>query len=318
MTHESWAVSEEVLASFEAETGARVEFLKSGDAGLVVNQAILARERPLADVLFGVDNTLLSRALDADLFEPYASPLLEGIPDEFEHDPEHRVTPVDYGDVCLNYDKEAFEERDLAVPHTLEDLTRPEYAGLLAVQDPSTSSPGLAFMLATIARYGESGSRTWLDFWADLRRNDVEVLAGWEEAYYGSFSGGSGEGDRPLVVSYASSPPAEVVFADPQPTEAPTGVIEDGCFRQVEFAGVLRGTDDAPLAQEFIDFLLSRPFQEDLPLQMFVFPVDPEATLPEVFQRWAAVPTDPLSLDPAVIGRERERWIEEWTRTVLR
>lgn len=317
MTHDSFALSEEVLAAFETESGVSVRILTAGDAGQMLNQAILTKENPLADVLFGVDNTFLSRALDEDLFIAYASPGLEQVPDVFELDPQHRVTPIDYGDVCLNYDKAAFAAFGLDPPRSLEELAHPKYSGLLVVENPATSSPGLAFLLATVGRFGESGGYTWLDYWADLRGNYAFVTSGWEEAYYGSFSGGSGEGDRPIVVSYASSPPAEVYFSDPQPEEAPTGVVEDGCFRQIEFAGILRGTQAQGLAERLIDFMLSQPFQEDIPLNMFVFPVNQNSQLPEVFVRHTVIPSDPVTLSPDRIGANRDRWIEEWTAAVL-
>ncbi|HYI23563.1 MAG TPA: thiamine ABC transporter substrate-binding protein, partial [Candidatus Limnocylindrales bacterium] len=231
MTHDSFAVSDGILEAFEQEHGVEVEVLRGGDAGAVVNQAILTRDNPLADVLFGVDNTFLSRALEEDIFVPYEAEGLDSVPDELQLDPEHRVTPIDYGDVCLNYDRAALEGSN--PPDTLEDLSDSAFGGALVVENPATSSPGLAFMLATIVRFGEEGDDTWLDYWTGLRANHMLVTAGWEEAYYGSFSGGSGEGDRPIVVSYATSPVAEVVFADPQPAEAPTAVIDDSCFRQI-------------------------------------------------------------------------------------
>ena len=315
VTHDSFAASEEVLADFTDETGIRVEVVPLGDAGAMVNQAILTKGAPLGDVLFGVDNTLLSRALDEDLFVPYESPLLDAVDEAYLLDPEHRVTPVDHGEVCLNYDKAHFQESGLAPPDDLDDLVDPDYRGLTVVQNPATSSPGLAFLLATVDRYGEPGWREW---WAALRDNDVLVSAGWEDAYYGSFSGGSGEGDRPIVVSYASSPPAEVVFADPPVEESPIGVVTASCFRQVEAAGILAGTDHEEEARRVVDLLVSVPFQEDVPLQMFVFPVNREAALPEVFVEHAVVPEDPLSLPVEEIGANRDRWIDEWTETVLR
>ncbi len=317
MTHDSFAVSDDVLAEFEGEHGARVRVLRAGDAGSMVNQAILAREAPLADVLYGVDNAFLSRALEADIFTPYAPSLVETVPHELVLDPDFRATPIDYGDVCLNYDRSAFTS--LPPPSTLDDLADPAYRGMLVVQNPATSSPGLAFLLATVARFGEEGDYTWRDYWTDLRANDVLVSAGWEDAYYGSFSGGSGEGERPIVVSYATSPVAEVVFADPVPSEAPTGVLEDGCFRQVEFAGVLRGRPGAQrLAQALVDFMLDVRFQEDVPLNMFVFPANGQADVPPEFAEHAAAIDEPLTMDPAVIDAGRERWIEEWTDVVLR
>ena len=310
MTHDSFLVSEGVLEAFTAETGITVELLSGGDAGAVLNQAILTGDNPVADVLFGVDNTFLTRALDADLFVPYHSPALDGVPEELQLDPEHRVTPIDYGDVCVNYDVAALSAAGVAPPQTLDDLVDPAYQGMLAVQDPATSSPGLAFLLGTIATYGPDG---WQDWWEALDANDVLVTSGWEEAYNGAFTAASDTGDRPLVVSYASSPPAEVYFAEVPPVEAPTGSMTEGCFRQVEFAGILEGTDSEVAAQSLIDFMLSAAFQEDIPLNMFVFPAVEGTTLPDVFVEHAARVDAPLGLAPADIEANREAWIQEWT-----
>lgn len=317
MTHDSFAVSEDVIHEFESTHNVTVQFLKSGDAGETLNKAILARGNPLADVLYGVDNTFLSRALSEGVFEPYASPVLADIPDELELDPAHGALPVDYGDVCLNYDKAFFANENLPPPASLEDLLKPDYQNLLTVENPATSSPGLAFLLATIGHFGTEG---YLEFWAGLRANGVEVVDDWETAYYTSFSASSGQGPRPLVVSYASSPPAEVIFAEPRPAEAPTAsVIGDGaCFRQVEFVGILAGTANRALAEQWIDFMLSPRFQEDLPLQMFVFPANAAAQLPDEFTQWAQVPAQPATVSPADIAANREAWIEAWTQTVLR
>ncbi len=316
MTHDSFSVSEDVLAQFMDETGINVEVFRAGDGGEVLNQAILAKDDPLADVLFGVDNTFLSRALDNDIFVPYSSPALAAIPDSLELDPEHRALPVDYGDVCLNYDKAWFAANGLQPPQNLDDLVKPEYAGLTAVQNPATSTPGLAFLLATVATYGEEG---YLDFWQQLVDNDVQVTSGWEEAYYGSFTAAS-DGDRPIVVSYASSPPAEVIFAEEPLDEAPTAaVVSDGaCFRQVEFVGILRGTDHEDAAKVLVDFMLGKTFQEDVSLQMFVFPANETAVLPPEFVQYSAIPANPATLDPADIAANRQRWIEAWTTVVLR
>lgn len=320
VTYDSFSVSEDVLAAFTAETGITVEIVRVSDAGAMVNQAVLTRDNPLGDVLYGIDNTFLSRGLNGGIFEPYESPTLANIAEAFKLDADFNVTPVAYGDVCLNYDVSYFEENDLAIPTTLEALALPEYAGLLVVENPATSSPGLAFLMATIAHFADSKTMTWQEYWAALVENDVLVVEGWTEAYYGDFSGTNNEGTRPLVVSYASSPPAEVYFAEPAPETAPTAsVVADGmCFRQIEFAGILAGTPNRAAAEQFIDFLLSVEFQSDLPLQMFVFPVNPDAVLPEVFTTFAAIPENPASLPAADIEANREDWIQTWTETVLR
>jgi thiamine transport system substrate-binding protein len=312
LTHESFLVSDDVLAAFTEETGLTIEVFRAGDAGQVVNQAVLTAGNPVADVIFGVDTTFLTRILGDDVLIPYRSPSLDGVDPRLLADP--RVTPIDFGDVCLNYDKAAFT--DLPPPDTLRDLTDPAYRGMLVVEHPATSSPGLAFLLATVAEFGEEGDYPWQAFWADLRDNDVQVAAGWEEAYYGAFSAGGG-GDRPIVVSYASSPPAEVVFAETALDEAPTAVITDGCFRQVEYAGILQGTDRESAARRLIDFMLSKRFQEDIPLNMFVFPALIGAELPTEFVEHTVIPEDPHALDPDDIEANRQRWIEEWVTIVL-
>ena len=222
MTHDSFAASESVIAAFESQTQVKVQFLKAGDVGSALNKAILAKGNPLADVFYGVDNTFLSRALAEDLFEAYASPLLQEIPDIFQLDAQNRMLPVDYGDVCLNYDKAYFAEQGIQPPRNLDDLLKPEYKSLLVVQNAALSSPGLAFLLATIGVYGEDG---YLDYWRKLVENDVKVVNDWETAYYTEFSVHGGT--RPIVVSYSSSPPAEVIFAETPIDEPPTGVVTD-------------------------------------------------------------------------------------------
>jgi thiamine transport system substrate-binding protein len=317
MTHDSFAASEEVVQAFEQANNVKVTFLASGDTGAALNKAILSKDAPLADVFYGVDNTFLSRALEADIFESYQSPMLEKIPTRFQLDSENRLLPVDFGDVCINYDKSYFTENDLAVPSTLEGLLRTEYNGLLVVENPATSSPGLAFLLATVAHFGDPD---YLDFWATLRDNGLVVVNDWETAYYTNFSASSGQGPQSMVVSYGSSPPAEVIFAETPLDDAPTASIigPETCFRQIEFVGILQGTEHRALAEEFVDFMLSEQFQKDMPMQMFVFPVNPDAKLPDEFVQYAQIPEQPAELDPTEIAANRERWIAEWTETVLR
>ena len=316
LTHDSFLVSDGIVEAFETEHGVDVQVVTGGDAGEMVNRAILTRDAPLADVLYGIDNTLLGRALNGGIFEPYTSSQLGAVDASLTTGLDGRVTPIDYGDVCLNYDKSAFSGNP-PVPTSLSELTEPAYRGMLVVENPATSSPGLAFMLASHRQFGAQGM-PWLDFWSALRQNDVLVVNDWESAYYTSFSGGAGTGDRPIVVSYATSPAAEVVFAETPLPEAPTGVITDGCFRQVEYAGVLHGTKAPELAGRFIDYMLSAEFQQDIPLNMFVFPARTGLTLPDAFVDNAAMVPDPILLDPALDSAAIQGLVAEWTDVVLR
>lgn len=320
VTYDSFAMDEGVLAQFEQEHSVELEILRLTDAGLMVNQSILSHNNPLGDVMYGIDNTFLSRALNEDLFLSYESPLLAEIPENLQLDDQHRVTPVTFGDVCLNYDVGYFQENDLPLPESLADLTDAMYEGLFVVENPATSSPGLAFLLATIAVFGDDGDYTFVNYWEDLVANDVLITEGWTEAYYTYFSAPGRAGNRPLVVSYASSPPVEMLFADPQPESAITGAIvaDEMCFRQIEFVGILEGTEHLRLAQAFVDFTLSLEFQEALPLNMFVYPVREDAELPEIFLEYSSVPEMSLTIDYDMIDENREDWIRAWLEVIRR
>jgi thiamine transport system substrate-binding protein len=304
VTHDSFALSEGTLEQFTDETGIVVDVQSGGDAGELVNKLVLTKDSPLGDVVFGIDNTFASRAASNGVLEEYVSDdvtdaeaaylLPDGSGGEY-------LTPIDSGDVCVNVDHGWFEEAGIPEPETLDDLVDPTYEGLLVVEAANSSSPGLAFLLATIAAYGDG----WYDYWSALVDNNVKVAASWSDAYYVDFSGPSSEGDRPLVVSYASSPPVEV-------PPGSTGVLLDTCFRQTEYAGVIAGTEHPAEARQLVDFLFSTVVQNDIPENMYVFPVNSAAELPEAWAEYAEIATDPYEIDPAEIDANRERWISEW------
>lgn len=320
VSHDSWAVSKSVLKDFEKSSGYQVRVLKDGDAGQAVNKAILTKDNPQGDVFFGVDNTLLSRALDNGLFQSYEAKGLGTVGAAYQLDEDkHRVTPVDYGDICVNYDKAYFSKHKLTPPRSFADLVKPQYKNLLVTENAATSSPGLGFLLATAAEYGDS---RWQGYWKKLKANGVKVVDGWEQAYDEEFSGSAGgkkaKGDRPLVVSYASSPPAEVVYADPKPSTAPTGVADGTCFRQIEFAGLLSNAKNTKGGKAFIDFLLSKEFQQDMPLNMFVYPVVAGAKVPAEFTEYGPAAKNPETMAPQKIAANRDQWVTSWTSLVLK
>ncbi|MET0911113.1 MAG: thiamine ABC transporter substrate-binding protein [Ilumatobacteraceae bacterium] len=305
----------DALERFSEETGIDVELLVAGDTGTMVAKAVLTAGNPEGDVMWGVDNTYLSRVVDDDVFDPYEADGLDNVGAELQAlVPEHEATPVDFGDVCVNYDIGWFADHGIEPPTDLAALTSPEYADLLVVQNPASSSPGLAFLMATVAEFGDDG---WVDYWERLVANGVEVVDGWTEAYYERFSGAS-DGPRPLVVSYGTSPPVEVIYADPPVEEASTAVVVDTCFRQIEFAGVLNGTDAPDEARRLVDFLISEEFQAQVALNLFVYPAHNEVELPAAFTDFSVIAEDAYSLDPATIDEHRDDWIDSWTDVVLR
>ena len=317
LTNDSFDISKDVILEFEEANNAKVIIQKAGSSGEVLIRAILEKGNPSGDVLYGIDNTYLSRALREDIFIAYESSLLENVPDQFVFDKTFHVSPVDYGYVNLNYDIDYLDQNNLTPPSTLEEVTQPQWKGLLVVQNPATSSPGLAFLIATVSYFGEDDDYDYLDFWADLRANDLAVKDGWSDAYYTDFS--KNGGDRPLVVSYATSPAAEVVFSEGKFTVPPTGnvLVDRATFLQIEGIGILKGTKQEDLAKRFVDFALDLRFQEDIPGKMFVYPVNSQAQTPDFF-KFAEVPTLPADIGPETIDAKREEWIVAWTKVVLR
>ena len=317
MVHSAFDIGEEIIAEFEEANNAKIVILEAGSSGEALNRAVLEKGNPSADLLYGIDNTFLGRALKEGIFVPYESPMLSNVPDHLVLDESFHVTPVDYGYVNINYDKAALAEAGMQPPATLEELTQPEWEGKLVVQNPSTSSPGLAFLIATVSYFGEDDDYDYLDFWADLKANGLLVKDSWSDAYYTDFS--KYGGDRPLVVSYATSPAAEVFFSEVELSEPPTGnvLVDKATFLQIEGIGILKGSDRVELARKFIDYVLGTRFQENFPDKMFVYPVNSQAVTPDFF-RFAEVPTLPSDIGPAEIGEKREEWIDAWTRVVLR
>ncbi|MGI9621938.1 MAG: thiamine ABC transporter substrate-binding protein [Acidimicrobiales bacterium] len=310
VAYDSFFVSEGIFEQFEEETGISVTVLTSASTGAMVSEAVLTAGNPVADVMWGIDNTFLCAGLEAEIFTPYISANLNTVPDELKLDPHNRVTPVDFSDMCINYWIDALETDP---PTAIEDLAKPEFSDAFVTENPETSPPGMGFLLSTIATFGEDG---WQAYWQDLADNGVAVTPGWSEAYYGEFTAGGG--DRPIVMSYASSPVAELLFADPPVDTPPTDALLDSCFRSIEFAGVLKGTENPEAAALLVDFLLSTTFQEDIPLNMFVFPANEAASLPPEFVEWAPLSPDPHTVAPELIEANRDQWTEEWTEIVLR
>jgi thiamine transport system substrate-binding protein len=310
VTHESFVLSKKLQQRFEEKTGYHLVIRASGDAGTLTNKLVLTKDDPLGDVAFGVDNTFASRALDEGVFAEHRDTVLTP-PEQYDlpGDDDHRLVPVDHGNVCVNVDDTWFADHDLAEPRTLDDLTDPAYRDLFVLPGATTSSTGLAFLLATVAAYGDD----WPSYWRDLMDNGAKITNGWSDAYEVDFTQGGGSGDRPIVLSYDSSPAFTVSHGT-----STTSALLDTCFQQVEYVGVLEGAANKTGAESFLDFMLNPEVQAALPESMYVFPVDPDIDLPADWARFAKQPTDPYTVDPADISAHRDEWLREWSDVTSR
>ena len=308
VSHESFTLPKKLIKAFEAETGHTLVIRGSGDAGTLATKLSLTAENPIGDAAFGIDNTFASRPLEAGAFAEIVP--TSPAPEELQLDEgADRLTAIDTGSVCVNVDTDWFAEEGVEPPKTLEDLTEPAYADLFVTPGASTSSPGMAFFLATVDAFGDE----WPDYWTRLLDNGAKIVDGWEDAYYGDFTATSENGVRPIVLSYDSSP-AFTIDGD----RSTTAALLDTCFRQVEYAGVLEGADNPEGAEALVDWLLTEDVQRRIPELMYMFPVSPTVELPEDWARFATQPDDPYEIAPAEIAANREQWLTEWTDVTTR
>lgn len=312
VTHESFSLPKKLKKQFEQQTGLTLDIRPSGDAGALTNKLVLTQDNPIGDVAFGVDNTFASRALDEDVFAKYDAQLPEGADSYALDEGSDRLAPIDQASVCVNVDKAWFKAHDQQPPQTLDDLADPAYRDDLVIPGAPTSSPGMAFLLATIAEYGEDG---WQDYWSRLMDNGAKLTSGWNDAYFVDFTGGAEKGTRPIVVSYDTSPAFTI---DKKTGQSTTEALLDTCFRQVEYAGVLENATNPEGAGKLVDFLLSDEVQKALPDSMYVFPVADGVALPKAWARFAVTPDDPYAVDPASIAEHRQDWLTEWTDVTSR
>ena len=310
MTHSSFSLPKERIAEFEKQSGAKLAIIKGGDAGEMLNKLILTRANPVADVVYGIDNTLIGKANAAGVLEPTSSKVGRNVAAASLPG----AVAIDYGYVTLNIDKAWFANSKLPLPATLDDLTRPAYKNLLVVENPATSSPGLAFLLATIAGKGEEGAFQW---WGKLRDNGLKVAKGWSEAYYTDFTRNGGA--RPIVVSYATSPAAEVFYSKEKLAESPTAnlALKGGVFMQVEGVARVKGGQQPQLAQQFVDFLRGEAVQKELQTSMWMYPAVAGVALAPGFKH-AEQPASFSNPDLKAMQHKTAAWVSRWTRLVIK
>lgn len=314
LTYDSFAVSADLVEAFEAENNVKLQFIEAGAGGEVIARAVLTKDDPIADVIIGFDYSQFGKVFSNDLLEMYESPELSNISESYRLDAENRALPFNFGEICINYDKKYFEDKGLPVPSSLDELLAPEYKGLLVTQDPGASNTGIGFLIATIAEYGEEG---FVDYWNGLINNGLVIGTSWSSTYYTNFSGASGDGEQPMVVSYTTSPAAEYIYSETG--DAPTDSITSNgmCYRSIEFCGILKNSKNTALAEKFIDAFLGKEWQEDLPMQMFVYPVNEQAELPEAFELYGKPAENPVMMDPEVVSEKRDEWVRVWSEEVL-
>ena len=288
VAHDSFVMSDELISEYNKTVGPELTIVRAGDVGEMTGKLVLTKDAPIADVVYGIDNTFAS------------------VIDENKVLGENKLVPINFADICFNVDIQYFNEKNLAIPDHWKELIQPKYKNLAVIENPNLSSTGLGFLVSTFAAFSTEDETT--SWWKSFKNNGVKVAASWEDAYYGDFSGSAGKGKYPVVLSYSSSPADEV----DENGNAKTVALRKDCFRQIEYAGVLKNAN-YQAGEALIKFMLGKSFQEALPAAMYVYPIDETVALPEswALRAPAAISTIGGNLD---IAKNRSAWLSAYNK----
>jgi len=290
-----WGPGPAAKAAFETTCGCEVQFVAVGDGAGLLARLRLEGARTDADVVIGLDTSLMASASDSGLFAPSGITAAYDLPVEWT-DP--TFVPFDWG--WFAFVANASEGEG---PKTFEDLAASDLK--IVIEDPRASTPGLGLVMWIKAAYGDRAG----EIWANLADNIVTVTPGWSEAY-GLFL----EGEADAVLSYTTSPAYHRIAEGDNSKIAWT--FDEGNYLQVEVAAKLTSTDQPELADAFLAFVVSDAFQSLIPTTNWMYPaITPEAGLPEGFDAQDR-PQQSLLLDPVTAESLRADAIEEWRRAL--
>ncbi len=290
---------------FEEKYNCKIEYRTFGGVGATLNRLILEKNNPQADLFVGLNMNNLARALEEEIFISYRPENYEVIPEEYRIDKNWRVTPFDGpNSLAIIYDSEVIKNP----PRSFEDLLKPEYKGKLILEDPRSSSPGMGFLLWTIAVYGEDH---YLDYWEKLEPTIFHIYPDWTSAFDTAFVQNK---EAPMVLSYDVDP--AYFYYEDEVTRYKAVIPEEGGWLQLEFVGIVNDSKHQELAQQYMEFMLSREFQENLPLYQWAFPIDTSIQLPECYD-YAVNADKYITLPLEDIANKSQIWLEQWIEMII-
>ncbi len=302
-TYSSFAsgIAQKVLPIFEKQNNVKVKLLSFGDAGNVLARLILEKDQPKADVVIGLDQPLLKRAISEGLLIKFVPENISMIKNKELLDMRGYGIPFDYGAIALVYNTEKINNP----PKSFKELLDERFKRKLVVQDPRTSSTGLSFMLWTVAVFGEDG---FLDYWKSLKNNILTITPGWDEAFSMLETG-----EADIMVSYATD--GAYSYHEYGSLKYLPVVMEEGAFVQIEYAAIVKGSKNIELAKKFIEFVLSKEFQSHVPLNQWMYPVV-EIELPKAY-KYAPKIDKVLPFDYSIFEQKGKDWLEKWAEVMI-
>lgn len=326
LTYDIAAFSDDMLTNFTEQTGFAVELVYTDDAGGILEIMLQTQGSPQVDLAVGLDNTYLQTALDFCLLtvnnvdtsnvDPNVMALYDG----------PKAVPFDQGHVCLNYDESVVDGENLTEPQTLWNLTESQWTDKTVFPSPLTSSPGRAFMVATIDYFENDldPNTTAFDWWKAMADNGATFTSGWTEAYEIHYSGGYGAwvdghlGDAAMTVSYCHSPGVEAYYGGNW-TSSTSLVLPRATFHQVEYGGLVNGGGNQEAANAFLTFLLSEDINRNMPENNLMQSVLNNATWPEEegYRYHTDLPTLNANITTERIGQEMDDWLMAWTNATV-
>jgi len=296
-----YGLGPKIIPKFEEQCNCKIKMVSKGDAGQVLTTLVLEKENPKADVVIGLDNSLIQKAIEKKVLEEFTPKNIGIVPKDIGFYKKGFLTPFDYGFIAFVFDSKKIE----AELNEFDSLLDSRLEKKIVIQNPRTSSPGLALLFWSIEVYGDPGYK---EFWKEFKPNILVVTDGWDES-----AGLFRAGEAPMYLSYATSPAYYAEFEDINHFLA--AEFEEGHYIQVEGIGIVKGTKNRKLAEQFIEFMLTEEAQKEIPFTQFMFPVNKNIELPKAFE-YAVMPDKKLELDPELIEEKQEEWISEWEKII--
>jgi len=290
-----WGPGPIIEQKFEDKYNIDLELIAVDSAATLLNKVILEGSNTKADIVLGLDMNLFDSADKSGLFINHSLDNLENnimLPIKWNS---KIFVPYNYGYFAFVYNNTKL----LNPPKSMDELINSTDARIV-IQDPRTSTPGLGLLIWMKALYGNDAKNKWVK----LNKKVISVTKGWTDAYYNFFM--AGEAD--LVLSYSTSPAAHIMFEENY--EISAAIFEEGNYVSIEFAGILKSSNNQRMANNFLRFMISDDFQSVLPSTNIMYPIANNLMLPEAFNK-IEVP-DMLQIDPEEINKNKDEWINEW------
>ena len=319
------------FSTFSGIPANEIQITRFSDANELVVRLEAEKSNPIADVVIGIDNTLIHLIEDkASVLEPYTPTSISQIDENLIQnlDPENYLIPYDYGIISLYYQNHIINSSTNPELEnlTLDGLLASNLLPMLIVENPKYSSPGLGFLLWTIAVYGDPEinfdgllESNWRNWW-NASRDKITITKSWGDAFNIFFTP---EEEKPIMVSYGTSPAYSYCqWADNSTSAVVTHEKnQQNAWLQIEGIGLVKDAPHKDKGKQFINWFLSSSLQSEIPEHQWMYPANREVILSPCFEESVIHPDEVFRLNdllsPEILGHYLPDWKDQWEQVIV-